>query len=98
MLLPDPWLRAKIHCTYVLGAAESDTGDSRDAGEVQLLESLASLLLVPGVDDGSGASRHVALAGLNLGLVAAVILLLLDVHLLRLLIGELLDSGVGHFG
>lgn len=82
--------------TYVLGSAKSDSGNARDASEVQLLNSLASLLLVAVVDYGSRASRQVALAILGIGLVAAV-LLLLDSRSLSLLIRELLDSGVGHF-
>ena len=58
--------------TYVLRAAESDTGDARHASEVQLLERLAGLLLVARVDDGGRAGGQVSLALLNVGLVAAV--------------------------
>ena len=83
--------------TYVLGAAEGDTGDTGNTGEVQLLESLASLLLVAGVDDGRRTGGEVALASIDLGVTAAVVLNVLDVGLGDLVIGELFDSGVGHF-
>lgn len=81
--------------TYVLGAAEGHAGDARHAGEVQLLEGLASLLLVAGVDDGGRAGGQVGLAILDVGLVAAVVLV--DGGTLGLVVGKLFDSGVGHF-
>ncbi|KAI6753107.1 hypothetical protein HG531_005276 [Fusarium graminearum] len=69
-----------------------------DAGEVQLLKGLASLLLVAVVDH-SRASGELALADLlNLGVVAGVILVLLDGGLLGLLIGKFFNAGVRHFG
>ncbi|KAI6775734.1 hypothetical protein HG530_002492 [Fusarium avenaceum] len=84
--------------THVLGSAESDTGDARNAGEVQLLKGLASLLLVAVVDYGR-TSGELALADLlNLGLVAGLILVLLDRGLLGLLVGKFFNAGVRHFG
>lgn len=92
-LVPLPNLQV---LTHVLWSAESDTGDARDAGQVQLLNGLARLLLVTGVDDGAGASGQVV-AGLDFG-VRAVVIILVDGHLLGgFLLGELLDSRVGHF-
>ena len=81
--------------THVLRSAEGDTGDAGDALEVQLLDGLASLLLVTGVDDG-GRATSATLARLDLGVGAVVILLLLDDGLLGLLVGKLFDTGVGH--
>lgn len=81
--------------TYVLGAAESNAGDARHAGQVQLLEGLAGLLLVAVVDDGGRAGGQVGLAILVVGLVAAVVLV--DGGTLGLVVGKLFDSGVGHF-
>lgn len=81
--------------TYVLGAAEGDAVDAGNADEVQLLEGLASLLLVAGVDYGSRASGEVGLAILGVGLVAA--LLLLNGRTLSLVVGKLFNAGVGHF-
>jgi len=84
--------------THVLRSSESDTGDARDAGEVQLLEGLASLLLVAVVDH-SRTSGELALADLlDLGVVAGVILVLLDGGLLGLLVGKFFNAGVRHFG
>lgn len=80
--------------TYVLGAAESDTGDARHAGQVQLLEGLAGFLLVAGVDNGGRASGEVSLAIFDVGFVAAVVLV--DGRTLGLVVGKLFDSGVGH--
>lgn len=91
-------LFAKSIGTHVLGSAESDTGDARDTGEVQLLEGLASLLLVAVVDH-SRTSGELALADLlDLGVVAGVILVLLDGGLLGLLVRKFFNAGVRHFG
>lgn len=84
-----------VSITHVLGAAESDTSDARDTGQAQLLEGLASLLLVAVVDHGGRAGREAALNLLDIGIVAAVVLDLDD--LLGLLVGELFNSRVGHF-
>lgn len=82
--------------TYVLRAAEGDASDARDAGEVELLEGLAGLLLVAVVDYGSRASGKLALADI---LIIGDIVGLLDGRLLEgLVVGKLFDSGVGHFG
>lgn len=83
--------------THVLGAAESDAGDAGDGLEVQLRDSLASLLLVAGVDHGLGASGKAGVASLDIGLVIAGVVEILDLGLLNLLLGELLNSGIGHF-
>lgn len=91
----EPPLRYQFS-TYVLRATESNTGNTRDAGKVQLLEGLAGLLLVTGVDYSSRTSGQVALLLLNVGLIAAVVLL--DGGLrLGVVVGKLFDSGVGHF-
>ena len=82
--------------SYVLGAAESHTGDASDTGEVQLLESLAGLLLVAVMDDGGRAGGKVSLASiLGIGIIAAV--LLVDGRPLGLVVRKLFDSGVRHF-
>lgn len=83
--------------THVLGAAEGNAGDARHALEVQLLNGLASLLLVAGVDYGLGASGKAGVASLDIGLVIAGVVEILDLGLLNLLLGELLNSGIGHF-
>ena len=87
-----------VENTYVLGAAESDTVDARDADEVELLEGLAGLLLVAGVDYGSRSSRKVGLtlALLNVRLVA--VLLGLSGRTLGIVVGKLFNAGVRHFG
>lgn len=65
---------------------------------MQLLEGLASLLLVAVVDH-SRTSGELALADLlDLGVVAGVILVLLDGGLLGLLVGKFFNAGVRHFG
>jgi hypothetical protein len=96
--VPAPKLAGASMLTHVLRAAESDAGDAVDTGEVQLLHSLASLLLVTGVDHGLGASGDAGVAGLDLGLFAAGVIELFDGGLLDLVIGEFLYSRVGHFG
>jgi hypothetical protein len=68
---------------------------------VQLLERLASLLLVARVDHGRRAGRDagVAIPSLAIGVVsAAVIVKLFDLGGLGILVGKLLNSGVRHFG
>ena len=62
---------------------------------MQLLNGLAGLLLVAGVDNSLGAGRK-TLAALSIGVIAGVIIDLLDVGDLGILIGELLNTGVGH--
>jgi len=81
--------------THVLGAAESDAGDAGDTGEVQLLDGLAGLLLVARVDHGGRAGGKAGIAALDIGVVARIIL---DLDVLNLLLGELFNAGVGHFG
>lgn len=81
--------------TYVLRSAESDTGDALDTLQVQLLDGLARLLLVAGVDYGRRAGGA-ALTRLDLGVGAVIVLLLLDSGLLGVLVGKLFDTGVGH--
>jgi len=100
--LPDPKPaednRGSFESTHVLRAAEGDAGDAGDASEVQLLHELASLLLVAGVDHGLGASGDAGITSLDVGLIAGVIVELLNLGVLGLVLrGELLDSGVGHF-
>lgn len=85
-----------MQSTYVLGTAEGNAGDAVDTDQVQLLDGLASLLLVTGVDDGGRAGREVGLL-LAIGVGAAVIIVLVDGGLLGLLVGKLFDSRVGHF-
>ena len=65
---------------------------------MELLHGLAGLLLVAGVDDGIGASGQAGVASLDLGVGAAVIILLFDGDLLRLVIRKLFNSGVRHAG
>lgn len=81
--------------TYVLGAAEGHAGDATDALELELLNGLASLLLVAGVDD-LGRSRGTALVT-SLDLRVGAVILLVDLGaVLGLLVGEFFDTGVGH--
>jgi hypothetical protein len=80
--------------TYVLRSAESDASNAIDFVQVQLLQSLASLLLIARVDHSGRATGNAGVAALLLGLIAA--LLLLDGGLLGLVVGELLDTGVRH--
>ena len=84
--------------TYVLGAAEGDAGDALDAGQVELLDGLAGLLLVAGEHEASRASGEITAGLLSVGLLLAHVLLLLDGGVLGGLIGELLDTGVRHGG
>jgi hypothetical protein len=84
--------------TYVLGAAESDTVDARDADEVELLEGLASLLLVAGVDYGSRARRKVGFTLILLDVRLVAVLLGLNGRTLGIVIGKLFNAGVRHFG
>lgn len=83
--------------THVLRSAEGHTGDTLDTLEVQLLDGLAGLLLVAVVDHGSRARGQAGVPSLDLGVGAAVVVVLLDGDLLRLLIGKLLNAGVRHF-
>jgi len=76
--------------TYVLGAAEGDTGDAGDVLQAELGNGLASLLLVTRVDGDSSAGGNAGVAGLGLG-VATLLNVLGD-----LLIGKLFNTGVGH--
>lgn len=76
--------------TYVLGAAEGDTGDAGDVLQAELGNGLASLLLVARVDGDSSAGGDAGIAGLGLG-VAALLNVLGDI-----LIGKLFNTGVGH--
>jgi hypothetical protein len=79
---------------YVLGTAESDTSDARDVLQTELANGLASLLLVARVNGNSSTTGDGGLlTGLGLRGVGGV----LDVGLGDLLIGELFDTGVGHF-
>ena len=78
--------------TYVLGAAESDTGDAGDVLQTQLANGLTGLLLVARVDGDIGATGDGGLLA-RLGLGGAAIL---DVGLGDLLIGKLFNTGVGH--
>lgn len=76
-------------CSYVLGAAESDTGDAGNVLQAELGDGLASLLLVTGVDgDSSTAGNDGLIASLGFGVAFDV--------LGNLLIGELFNTGVGH--
>lgn len=82
-----------FHCrslTYVLGAAESDTGDAGDVLQAELGNGLASLLLVARVDGDGGAGGNAGITGLGLG-VADLLNVLGD-----LLIGKLFNTGIGH--
>lgn len=83
--------------THVLWAAEGDTGDALDAGQVQLLHGLAGLLLVARVNDGSRASGQARVTRLDFGVGAVIVLVLFNLDLLGFLVGKLFDSGVGHF-
>lgn len=75
--------------SYVLGAAEGDTGDARDVLQAELGNGLAGLLLVARVDgDSSTAGDDGLLASLRLRVA-------LD-GLGDLLIRELFNTGVGH--
>lgn len=94
------WQLLPLHTvlqTYVLGSAEGDASDALDAGQVQLLHGLASLLLVARVNDGGRASGQAGVARLDFGIGAVIVLLFLDGDVLGLLVGQLFDSGVGHF-
>lgn len=85
--------------TYVLGAAESDSGDARDPDQVALLQQgLAGLLLVARVDYSSRTGGERSIAELfSIGLIAGI--LFLDRGLgLGLVVGKLFNSRVGHFG
>lgn len=77
------------HITYVLGAAESDTGDAGNVLQAKLGNGLASLLLATG---GNVDSRAGGDGGLSLGLGVAA----LNVGLGDLLIGKLFNTGIGH--
>lgn len=77
-------------CTYVLGAAEGNTGDAGDVLEAKLGNGLASLLLVARVDHDRGTAGD---RGLNLTLGLGVAL---NVGVGDLLIGKLFNAGVGH--
>ena len=85
----------EVVTTYVLRSTQGDTGDVRDTLEVQLLDGLAGLLLIAGMDH-SGRAGSAALARLDLRVRAFVVLLLLDRSLLRLLVGQLFNARVGH--
>lgn len=90
-----PYKCCRCVVTYVLGSSKSHSSDAGDAGEVELLNSLSCLLLVTGMNDGSRAGST-AVAYLDLGVGAVVVFMLLDRDLLRLVIGQFLDPGVGH--
>lgn len=81
-------------CTHVLRSAEGDACDALDVLQAELGDGLASLLLVAGVD---GDRRALGDHGIALLLrLAGLLLLNLDILLLGL-IGELFNTGVGHF-
>lgn len=83
--------------TYVLGAAEGDASDARNSDQVELLESLAGLLLLAGVDNGGRASGETLAELFSFRFVAGLILFLDRGLGLGLVVGELFNSGVGHF-
>lgn len=83
--------------TYVLGPAEGDTSDARNSDQVQLLESLAGLFLLAGVDNSSRASGESLAELFSFGFVAGLILFLDRGLGLGLVVGELFNSRVGHF-
>lgn len=80
--------------TYVLGAAEGDTGDAGDVLQAKLSDSLTSLLLVTRVDSDGGAAGNGSLALASIGVGVAA---LLNVGLGDLVIGEFFNTGIGHF-
>ena len=77
----------------VLGAAEGDAGDALDVLQAELANGLAGLLLVPVVNGDGSACGDVGLAGLRLGVRVAS----LNLDVLHGLVGDLFDTGVGHF-
>lgn len=80
--------------SYVLGTTESDTSDAGNVLQAELANGLASLLLVARVDGDSGTTGDGGLiASLRLGGAAGI----LNVGLGNLLVGELFNTGVGHF-
>lgn len=87
------WSMISFHgrsLTYVLGAAEGDTGDARDVLQAELGNGLASLLLVARVDGDGSAGGNAGITGLGLG-VADLLNVLGD-----LVIGKLFNTGIGH--
>ena len=83
----------RIGITYVLGAAESDTGDARDELQTELANGLAGLLLTTGVDSDGGTGRNVGLiASLGARLRGALIDVLGDV-----VIVDFFNAGISHF-
>lgn len=79
--------------TYVLRAAESDTGDARDELQTELANGLAGLLLTTGVDSDGGTGGNVGLiASLRARLRGA----LLD-GLGDLVIVDFFNAGISHF-
>lgn len=82
----------RIGCTYVLGAAESNTGDARDELQAELANGLAGLLLTTGVDSDGGTGGNVGLIA-SLGARVRVALDVLD----DVVIVDFFNAGVSHF-
>ena len=79
--------------TYVLGAAEGDTGDARDELQAELANGLAGLLLATGVDsDGSTGGNVGLIASLGARVRGAILDGLGD-----LVIVDFFNAGISHF-
>jgi hypothetical protein len=78
--------------TYVLGAAESDTGDARDELQAELANGLAGALLTTGVNSDGGTGGDVGLIT-SLGARVRVALDVLD----DVVIVDFFNAGVSHF-